>query len=60
MPDPLRENPGHRRAVLYAHYLDEIKQLGRPFEIVRGRGQERFNNAQAAVRKHFDVYKKRP
>ncbi len=58
-PDPVRENPDPRRAVLYAFYLDEIKRLGRPYEIIRGHGQERFNQAQAAVRKHFDVFKER-
>ncbi len=53
IPDPLRENPGRRRAFLYASYLKEIKVLGRPWEVVRGSGQERFVNAQKAVGKHF-------
>ena len=60
IPDPVRENPGSRRADLYASYLDEIKELDRPFEIIRGRGQARFNNARMAVRKHYNDYGKRP
>jgi nicotinamide riboside kinase len=53
LPDPLRENPEPRRSILYEAYLEEIKQLGRPCEVVRGRGAERFANAESAVAKHF-------
>ena len=51
--DPVRENPGVRRAFLYKSYLEEIKHLGRPCEIIQGSGTERFNNAKMAVENHF-------
>ena len=58
IPDPVRENPGPRRAHLYASYLEEIRQLGSPVEIIRGSGTQRFNNAQMAVGKHYGIGKK--
>jgi nicotinamide riboside kinase len=57
IPDPLRENPEPRRTFLYEAYLSEIKRLGRPFEVIRGRGTERFNNAKKAVGRHFADFK---
>jgi nicotinamide riboside kinase len=53
IPDSLRENPGPRRAHLYEAYLQEIEQLGRPCEVIKGSGTERFDNAKRAVGKHF-------
>jgi nicotinamide riboside kinase len=53
IPDPLRENPDPRRALLYESYLKEIEQLGRPYAIIKGRGGQRFGNAKKAVREHF-------
>jgi nicotinamide riboside kinase len=60
IPDPLRENPGTRREFLYESYLEEIKQLGRPCEIIRGSGAERFNRARLAVEKHYTYYRDKP
>jgi len=60
IPDPVRENPGHRRILLYKSYLEEIEKLGRPCEVIRGIGAERFNMAKAAVEKHFTYLKKKP
>ncbi len=60
IPDPLRENPGPRRAFLYESYLEEIKQLGRPCEIIRGSGTERFNKAKLAVEKHYTYFRDKP
>jgi NadR type nicotinamide-nucleotide adenylyltransferase len=51
--DPVRENPGARREYLFNRYREEIEALGRPFELVRGSGEERFENARRAVLKHF-------
>jgi nicotinamide riboside kinase len=59
-PDPLRENPGKRRAFLYESYLREIDQLGCPYEVIRGSGTERFNNAKLAVEKHFSYFRDTP
>jgi nicotinamide riboside kinase len=58
--DPVRENPGPRRAYLYESYLEEIKQLGRPYEVIRGIGTERFNNARMEVEKHFNYFSDKP
>jgi nicotinamide riboside kinase len=58
--DPVRENPGPRRAVLYESYLDEIEQLGRPCEVISGSGQERFNKARMAVEKHITYFRDKP
>ena len=49
-PDSLRENPDDRDQ-LYQRHLQEIKRLGRPFEIVEGRGERRLANANAAVQR---------
>ena len=49
-PDSLRENPDDRDQ-LYQRHLQEIKRLGRPFEIVEGSGERRLANASAAVQR---------
>lgn len=49
-PDPLRQNPDDREQ-LYRRHLQEIKRLGRPFEIVEGAGELRLTNADAAVKR---------
>ncbi|HEC42516.1 MAG TPA: ATPase [Bacteroides sp.] len=51
--DPVRENPGSRRAYLFERYMNELEELGVPWEIVRGRGTERNVNAQKAILRHF-------
>jgi nicotinamide riboside kinase len=60
VPDPLRENPDPRRSMLYEAYLEEIKQLGRPCEVIRGMGEERLFNAERAVEKHFNKFRDKP
>lgn len=49
-PDPLRENPADRER-LFQRHLSEIQNLGRPYKIIRGLGDERLANAEAALRK---------
>lgn len=51
--DPVRENPGARRKVLFEKYREEISMLGIPCAIVNGIGPERFTNARNAVKRHF-------
>jgi nicotinamide riboside kinase len=51
--DPVRENPGARREYLFNRYREEIEVLGKPYELIRGFGNERFENARRAVLKHF-------
>jgi nicotinamide riboside kinase len=52
-PDPLRENPTDRQRIFEMH-LAEIKRLNRPYEIIRGIGDQRLRNAEAAVKKLVD------
>ena len=49
-PDPLRQNPDDREQ-LYQRHLHEIERLKRPFEIVEGRGEQRLEAAEAAVKR---------
>ena len=51
--DPVRENPGPRRKILFEQYRKEILLLGIPCEPVRGTGPERFTNAENAIKQHF-------
>jgi len=51
--DPVRENPGPRRKVLFEQYRNEIELLGIPWELVSGTGPERFKNAKDAIKRHF-------
>lgn len=51
-PDPLREHPD-RRKELFDLYLDELKKRNLKFEIVKGFGQERLNNALDKIEKIF-------
>ena len=51
--DPVRENPGHRRKYLLERYMNEIEELGVPWEIISGTGTERIENAHKAILRHF-------
>ena len=46
--DAVRENP-ERREHFFERYQQELMQLGAAFEIVSGKGEERFQNALSAV-----------
>ncbi len=46
--DPLRENPENRLAIFERHKA-EIEKLGRPYEIVKGTGNERVENGIESV-----------
>ncbi len=46
--DPLREHRDGREA-LFARYLRELEDLGASYAVVRGRGEERFRAALAAL-----------
>mgnify|MGYP006281004579 CR=1 FL=1 len=52
--DPLREHPD-KREVLFHIYLKELKNLGKPFEIISGSGHERFNSALEAINKRLNI-----
>jgi len=49
-PDPLRENPTDRDR-LFERHRREIQNLGRPYKIIRGCGDERLANAEAALKR---------
>jgi len=50
IPDPLRENGGHKREYLMSRYIEEIRATGSDYIIIGGEGEERFNNAYNAVK----------
>jgi nicotinamide riboside kinase len=47
-PDDLRENPGDRHR-LFNIYEGELRQLDRPFSVIRGRESQRLANALKAL-----------
>lgn len=47
--DPLRENGGEMREVLFKRYETEIRQLGARYEKISGTGDKRIVNALRAV-----------
>ena len=52
--DPLREAPADDlRMELFEIYQEELKQYRFPFEIIKGAGEERYENALKAIKKHF-------
>lgn len=53
-PDPLRENPNDR-ARLFDRHRAEIEKLGRRYEIVSGLGEDRFKNAETALKRLLDA-----
>ena len=50
--DPLRENGGIARLLLYEIYLQNLRQFNFPFENVSGIGEERFKNAVEIIKKN--------
>jgi nicotinamide riboside kinase len=47
-PDPLRENPDDR-LMLFDRHLAEIERLKRPYVIIRGSGEDRYQAARNAA-----------
>lgn len=47
-PDPVREH-GHDREYFKSWYRNEIEQLGKPYVIVQGSGNQRLTNAVEAI-----------
>jgi len=45
IPDPVRENGGEQRKILFERYCEEIKLFGFNYKIVSGMGDDRKNNA---------------
>lgn len=56
-PDPLRENPDYReRQELLSIYGKLLADIGRPFQLVRGIEEDRFENSLMAIRKLIANY----
>lgn len=53
-PDPLRENPDIRPQ-LYEKYKSEIICFGLDYEVVKGVGEERFDNARKIFLNYFST-----
>jgi nicotinamide riboside kinase len=51
VPDPVRENGGEMRKVLFYKYKEEILKQEKPFAIIKGDGKERIKNAVTALHK---------
>jgi nicotinamide riboside kinase len=47
-PDPLREHPDDRM-MLFERHLAEIERLQRPYVVIKGTGEDRFQAAHAAA-----------
>ncbi|MDA3865922.1 MAG: ATP-binding protein [Salinivirgaceae bacterium] len=49
IPDPVRENGGAMRTILFERYRKEIEKLQTPYAIVEGTGRQRIANAVQAL-----------
>lgn len=55
VPDPVRENGGEMRLVLFDRYCREIEDFGFKYEIVGGVGDARLQNALQMLKSHHIV-----
>jgi len=49
VPDPLRENGGEKRAILFERYKSDIVKYGFEYQVVNGTGEQRLQNAARQV-----------
>ncbi len=49
IPDPVRENGGERRDYLFNLYENELIKINASYKIIKGKGNERFENAKKTV-----------
>lgn len=54
-PDPVRENGGKMRFILYDKYESLFKQHAYPYEVIKGIGEDRSNNALKAIKKRLNI-----
>ncbi len=52
IPDPVRENGGDMRQVLFRMYRQELEDFQMNWKIVSGSGEERFRNAWKLIQTH--------
>lgn len=55
IPDPVRENGGEMRDVLFKRYCSEIEYYGFRYGIVGGEGDSRWKNAMRLLQNHHIV-----
>jgi len=54
LPDAVRENGGKMRDKLFEIYKQEIEDYGFKYEIIKGVGEERFQNAQNIITNYLN------
>lgn len=57
IPDPVRENGGEMRRILFNHYCREIDLRGYKYEIIEGVGEKRVESALYFLEKHQIIKK---
>ncbi|MDA3879411.1 MAG: ATP-binding protein [Prolixibacteraceae bacterium] len=57
-PDPLRENGGENRKKLHDIYQSELLHYGFDFDIVKGEGKKRLDNAISIIENKINMIKK--
>lgn len=55
VPDPVRENGGEMRNQLFRIYEENLKEYAYPYHVIKGREEERKNNALAAINTYFKL-----
>ena len=53
VPDPVRENGGAQREVLFDRYKEELDRYSMNWEVVTGTGDERIHRAEQIILKRF-------
>lgn len=54
-PDPLRENGGEMRRILFNLYKAELEYYEYPYFVISGNEEERLNNAKHALLSYFKL-----
>lgn len=57
IPDPVRENGGEMRTILFNHYCREIAMGGYKYEVIEGVGEKRVESALYFLEKHRIIEK---
>ncbi len=55
IPDPVRENGGEMRKVLFDRYCHELENYGFPYEVIEGLGETRMKNALSFLLQHHII-----
>jgi NadR type nicotinamide-nucleotide adenylyltransferase len=52
--DPVRENGGEMRDRLFDMYQKELNNLGLPYRVIKGQGEERLKNTIFTIEEYFN------